>query len=97
VNKPIFMVGSPRSGTSILTWRLGQHPNIITLEECAGIGDLAVALSICYKTKKVLANPFTLANEIKAKRAIIDRLRTRDERYKLRRLTFHRHVGTHEK
>src|SRR6266436_3719668 len=26
--KPIFIVGSPRSGTSILTWCLGHHPNL---------------------------------------------------------------------
>lgn len=31
--RPIFVVGSPRSGTSILTWCLGQHPNILALEE----------------------------------------------------------------
>jgi hypothetical protein len=47
--KPIFVVGSPRSGTSILTWCLGQHPNILTVEESAGIGDLTIALDICYQ------------------------------------------------
>jgi hypothetical protein len=51
INKPIFVVGSPRSGTSILTWCLGQHPNIIALDESTGIGDLATALAICYQTK----------------------------------------------
>src|SRR5438874_6905513 len=55
-NRPIFVVGSPRSGTSILTWCLGQHPNIIALEESAGIGDLAVALAICYQTRTALGN-----------------------------------------
>jgi hypothetical protein len=56
INQPIFVVGSPRSGTSIVTWCLGQHPNIITLEESVGIGDLAVALAVCYETKTALHN-----------------------------------------
>ncbi len=30
---PIFILGAPRSGTSILTWCLGQHPNIIAVPE----------------------------------------------------------------
>lgn len=30
---PIFVVGMYRSGTSILTWALGQHPNLWALEE----------------------------------------------------------------
>src|ERR1041385_3218631 len=51
INKPIFIVGSPRSGTSILTWCLGQHPNIFPVDESTGIGELALALSVCYQTK----------------------------------------------
>ncbi|KEQ27935.1 sulfotransferase family protein [Paenibacillus tyrfis] len=30
---PVFVIGSYRSGTSVLTWALGQHPNILPLEE----------------------------------------------------------------
>jgi hypothetical protein len=38
---PIFVVGSPRSGTSILTWCLGQHPNILPTEESDWLGPFA--------------------------------------------------------
>jgi hypothetical protein len=31
--RPVFVVGSGRCGTSILTWSIGQHPNIGVLEE----------------------------------------------------------------
>jgi len=51
MTKPIFLVGSPRSGTSILTWCLGQHPNIFPVDESTGIGELALALAVCYQTK----------------------------------------------
>ncbi|MGO8976252.1 MAG: sulfotransferase family protein [Steroidobacteraceae bacterium] len=30
---PIFVVGSGRCGSSVLTWALGQHPNILPLDE----------------------------------------------------------------
>ena len=49
INKPIFVVGSPRSGTSILTWCLGQHPNIVPLPESGWMGDLAIDLAIRYQ------------------------------------------------
>jgi hypothetical protein len=46
INKPIFVVGFPGSGTSVLTWCLGEHPNIIALEESDGMGDLAIDYEI---------------------------------------------------
>jgi Sulfotransferase family len=49
INKPIFVVGSPRSGTSVLTWCLGKHPNIIPLEESDWLGKLAVDLAVYYQ------------------------------------------------
>src|SRR5436190_18405280 len=30
---PIFIIGSPRSGTSILAWALAQHPAFCTFDE----------------------------------------------------------------
>jgi hypothetical protein len=49
INKPVFVVGSPRSGTSILTWCLGQHPNLIPLPESNWMGDFAFNLAISYQ------------------------------------------------
>ncbi len=46
---PIFIVGSPRSGTSILTWCLGQHPNVLMLEETDFIVDFAFSSAVCWK------------------------------------------------
>lgn len=46
---PIFVVGSPRSGTSILTWCLGQHSNIFVQEESDWIGPFAYQIEIAYR------------------------------------------------
>ena len=49
LNKPIFVVGSPRSGTSILSWCLGHHPNMFPVPESNWMGDFAVNLGIAYQ------------------------------------------------
>ena len=49
INKPIFVVGSPRSGTSILSWCLGQHPNILVQEESDWLGRFAIDVAMAYK------------------------------------------------
>jgi len=49
INKPIFVVGSPRSGTSILTWCLGQHPNIFPVPESNWLGQFAINVQISYE------------------------------------------------
>src|SRR5204862_8113049 len=49
MNKPVFVVGSPRSGTSILTWCLGQHPNMFPVPESNWLGDFAVSLALGYQ------------------------------------------------
>jgi hypothetical protein len=49
INKPIFVVGSPRSGTSILTWCLGQHLNIFPVPESNWMGEFAVNIASSYQ------------------------------------------------
>ncbi len=49
INKPVFVVGSPRSGTSILTWCLGQHPNMFPVPESNWMGDFAVSVAIGHR------------------------------------------------
>lgn len=48
-NKPIFVVGSPRSGTSILTWCLGHHPNLFPVPESNWMGHFTVNVAIGYQ------------------------------------------------
>jgi hypothetical protein len=47
--RPVFVVGSPRSGTSILTWCLGHHPNLFPVPESNWMGDFAVNVAIAYR------------------------------------------------
>ena len=46
--RPIFIVGSGRSGSTILTWCLGQHPNIIPQEESNWLGPFAIDAAVAY-------------------------------------------------
>lgn len=49
MNRPIFVVGSPRSGTSILTWCLGHHPNLFPVPESNWMGDFSVNVAIAHQ------------------------------------------------
>jgi hypothetical protein len=46
---PIFIIGSPRSGTSILTWAIGAHPNIYPIEETNFFPLLALSAAANYR------------------------------------------------
>ena len=45
---PIFIVSSGRSGSTILTWCLGQHPNIIPEEESNWLGPFAIDAAVAF-------------------------------------------------
>jgi hypothetical protein len=49
INRPVFVVGSPRSGTSILTWCLGQHPNMFPVPESNWMGDFALNVAVSHQ------------------------------------------------
>lgn len=46
--QPVFIVGAPRSGTSVFTWSLGQHPNLLPLEETNWLAEAAVGLGAAH-------------------------------------------------
>ena len=48
IPRPVFIVGSPRSGTSVCTWALGQHSNILPLEETVWLPRVAVDLGVAH-------------------------------------------------
>lgn len=46
--RPVFIIGAPRSGTSVLTWCIGQHSNILPLPETHWIADAALGMEDLY-------------------------------------------------
>ena len=46
--RPVFIIGAPQSGGEILSWALGQHPNLLPLEETGWLTKFASDLRITY-------------------------------------------------
>src|SRR5262249_19590883 len=51
IGKPIFIVSSGRSGSTILTWCPGQHPNIIPQEESDWLGPFSNDAAVAYERR----------------------------------------------
>src|ERR1051326_4519494 len=49
VPRPIFVLSTGRSGSTILTWCLGQHPNIIPQEESNWLGPFAIDAAVGHR------------------------------------------------
>src|SRR5919198_3849803 len=49
IARPIFIVSTGRSGSTILTWCLGQHPNIIPQEESNWLGPFAIDATVAHR------------------------------------------------
>ncbi len=56
--RPVFVLGSYRSATSILTWAIGQHPNIWPLEETGFLGLLGSGALAGYRQASNAARNF---------------------------------------
>lgn len=61
VPRPTFVLGSYRSGTSALTWAIGQHPDIFSLEETSWLPHVAFAAQTAHKSAEFAARS---ANDI---------------------------------
>lgn len=56
--RPIFVIGAYRSGTSVLTWSLGQHPDIWPIEETGWLAMLANGALAGYKNAASASRSF---------------------------------------
>lgn len=54
--RPVFIIGSGRSGTSSLTWCIGQHPNIMVAAETSWLSSLASHLDTMYRIGATIPN-----------------------------------------
>lgn len=60
--KPIFLVGASGSGASILSWALGQHPNIQVMQEASWIATIATGGQLSHGYGSVRGHHSHLSN-----------------------------------
>jgi hypothetical protein len=62
--RPVFVVGMYRSGTSVLTWAIGQHPNIWALEETGWLPIYANGISGAWRRASSATRSFARVYEL---------------------------------
>jgi hypothetical protein len=78
--RPIFVIGCYRSGTSVMTWAVGQHPDIFPMEETNWLSHLCLGALAAYRTASSAHRSATRVYDITEKEflmwqgAAIDRL-----------------------
>jgi hypothetical protein len=50
--RPVFIIGPPESGGDVLTWALGQHPNLLPLEHSGWLAKFAANVHSTYVLRK---------------------------------------------
>ena len=71
---PIFIVSSGRSGSTILTWCLGQHPNIIPEEESNWLGPFAIDAAVAFHRGSVRGERGQLSANFIQREELLSRL-----------------------
>jgi hypothetical protein len=64
---PVFVIGSPRSGTSILPWSLAQHPDLWTSGESEFLLGLFAKADAVHKALSERPHTFITRNEVERK------------------------------
>src|SRR6266700_6790746 len=72
--RPIFIVSSGRSGSTILTWCLGQHPNIIPEEESNWLGPFAIDAAVAFHRGSVRGERGQLSANFIQREELLSRL-----------------------
>lgn len=69
--RPVFVIGAYRSGTSITTWAIGQHPNIFALDETGWVHSGLITLKSCFALANDRANSAAKIYDIDERRFLV--------------------------